>query len=321
MSLWASWVERCSRTESATSLALFRIAMGLGVLLTVGSVVWHGLVPVLWIDVAHGGYRALGDGPWLVAWLGGPTPGVIWPMVAGSLLGGLLLTLGIGGRPVALATLLLTKNVVDVNGHAGGSYDELLGNALWLCVLANGQATLSVTALLKHGVWWPEVQVLAFPRWLAAWQLVLMYCATGLQKVSAYWVPGGDASALYYIMQQPTWQRFDMSWVAWVFPLTQVATTTTWFWEVLAPLWILALWLDVHPERGGRLRTWSQKLRVRWVYAVVGIVVHAMIFATMEVGPFSFLSLGFYTVMVHPWEWEGRATRWRTWTTTRGRGR
>ncbi len=290
MSAWSSWVERCSVRESGTSLALFRIAMGLGVLLTVGSVVWNGLVPILWLDVAHGGYRSLGDGPWLVALLGGPKPSVVYPMVAGSLLGGLSLALGVGGRLGALVTLLLTKSVVDLNGHAGGSYDELLGNGLWLCVLADGQATLSLSAYRKTGRLWPDSSVLAFPRWLVGWQLVLMYCATGLQKVSAYWVPGGDASALYYIMQQPTWQRFDMAWVAWVFPLTQVATTVTWFWEVLAPLWLLAVY--------------QQWRWVRWAFAGTGVVVHAIIFATMEVGPFSFLSLGFYAAMVYPWEWE-----------------
>ena len=300
---WERWVARCSATESATSLALFRIAVGLVTLFTMGSVVTTGLVDVLWVDVAYGGMLPL-EGNWLVAGLGGATPTVIWGLVGSSLLGSLLVTLGVGGRPVAMVTLLVTTSLVDINGHAGGSYDELLGNAWWLVVLAGGERTLSLTARWRTGQWWPQVPVVAFPRWLGIWQLCLMYGSTGLQKVSAYWVPGGDHSALYYIMQQPTWQRGDMSWVAPLFPLTQVATAVTWWWEVTAPLWILFVWYAHTPDRPGRLRAWSNRLRLRWVYAGIGAAMHLIIFATMEVGPFSPLSMAFYVLLASPAEWE-----------------
>ena len=309
--LWTRWVDLVSTTESATAQALFRIGVGLGTLLTVGSVVWNGLLPVLWVDAAEGGYRALGDGPWLVALLGGPTLRVMWALAAGALAGGVLLVVGLGGRVGALFTLICTTQVLDVNGHAGGSYDMLLTNALWLAVLSGGEATLSLQARLDTGSWWPIARILAFPRWLALWQLVLMYCTTGLQKLSAYWVPGGDASALYYILQQPEWHRREMSFLAWLFPLTQVATMVTWFWEVLNPLWLLAIWWSVDPTRTGRLPRLAERLRLRWVFAGLGIFMHAMIFVSMDVGPFSFLSLAFYVLVVHPWEWE-RGLGWRT---------
>lgn len=292
MTLWSRWVARTSATEGATPLALFRIGMGISVLVTLGSVWLHGLVPVLWVDQAHGGYRALGQGPWLVALLGGPQPAVVWPLLGAASVCGLLLLLGIGGRGVALLTLLTTKGLVDINGHAGGSYDELLANGLWLLVLGNGQATLSVSAWRQTGDWWPRAEVLAFPRWLAAFQLVLMYSMTGVQKLSVHWVPGGDASALYYILQQPTWQRVDMAWLAWVFPLTQLATLITWFWEVLSPLWLLAMWCPA--VRGA----WQ----LRAAFAAVGLILHISIFVTMDVGPFTLISLAFYPAMVHPWE-------------------
>ncbi len=284
-------------------MALFRIAMGLGVWATVLPVVVRGLVPVLWFDASDGGYRSLGDGPWLVQWLGGMTPTVVWGLTMASLVTSAGMVAGIGGRTVSFACLLCTAAVVDFNGHAGGSYDELLTNGLWLAVLAGGYQTLSVTAWRRTGRWWPDAEALAFVRWLALWQLALMYGTSALQKVSAYWVPGGESSALYYILQQPNWHRVDMEWLAYVFPLTQLATTGTWLWEVTAPLWVLAVWWSVHPERPGRLRRWSNRLELRWVYAVVGIGMHAMILFTMEVGPFSFLSLGFYVCLVHPWEW------------------
>ena len=311
MSFWQRWVSALSATEGATSLALFRIAIGLGSLYTIGSVALRGLVPILWIDEDYGGYRSLGDGPWLVARLGGPTPGVTWSLVIGALVGSLLVTLGAGGRISALFALVCANNVLSINGHAGGSYDELLTNGLWLVVLSGGHQTLSLDAWRRTGRLASGEQILSFPRWLAIWQLVLMYWTTGLQKVSAYWVPGGDASALYYILQQPEWHRYDMSAVAYVFPLTQLATTVTWLWEVLAPLWIFAIWYSLHPERPGLLRRWSNRIYLRSLFAITGIVMHAVIFVTMDVGPFSLLSLAFYTTTVHPHEWEALWARLR----------
>jgi len=300
---WQRWVARCSATESATSLALFRIGIGLVTLYTLGSVVAAGLVEQLWVDAAHGGMMPLHPS-WLIAGLGGATPTVVWSVLVVAMGAASLVILGIGGRAAALVALFTVTSLVDLNGHAGGSYDELLGNAWWLVVLAGGHHTLSVQARWRTGRWWPEAPVIAFPRWLALWQLCLMYGSTGWQKVSAYWVPGGDHSALYYIMQQPTWHRYDMAWVAAWFPLTQLATAVTWWWEVTAPLWILFVWYAHTPDRPGRMRAWSNRLRLRWVYAGIGVVMHLVIFATMEVGPFSPLSLAFYVLLASPGEWE-----------------
>jgi len=301
---WTAWVEALSARESATSLALLRIGMGVGVLLNVGSVVAHRLVPMVWLQPEDGGLRTLDHGPWLVALLGGPSPEVVWPLILGALVGGALLVVGIGGRWASVLALVCTVNVVNINGHAGGSYDELLTNGLWINVLGSGHRTLSVTARLSTGTWWPAARVPAFPRWLAIWQLVLMYCATGLQKLSIHWVPGGDASALYYIMQQPTWQRVDMRFVAWVYPLTQGGTIVTWFYEVLSPLWLLALVWAAWPERAGRCGRIANRIGLRWWFFGIGIVLHVLIFVTMEVGPFTFLSLAYYVAAVHPWEWD-----------------
>jgi hypothetical protein len=297
------FVAACSASEDATSQALFRILVGACVLFALLDALQAGVVDVLFVDVAYGGMRSLGHPPWLIALLGGATPGVIHALIGVGVVGGLALVLGVGGRLTALLTLFAVGNVVDVNGHAGGSYDELLSNALWLVVLSGGHRTLSLQARLTTGSWWPAVQVLAFPRWLALWQLCLMYGTTGLQKVSTYWVPGGDFSALYYIMQQPTWQRSDMTWVADAFVVTQAATAVTWFWEVFAFFWILFVWWSATPERPGRLRAWSNRLQLRWVFAAIGLVMHLIIFVTMEVGPFSPLSASFYVLIAHPWEW------------------
>ena len=140
---------------------------------------------------------------------------------------------------------------------------------------------------------------------------MLCYWTTGLQKVSSHWVPGGDFSALYYILQQPSWHRFDMTWVASFYPLTQVGTAVSWFWEVLAPLWLLAVYYAHTREREGRVRAWFNRLRVREVFLVLGLVFHAVIHSLMNVGPFSFVSIAFYPAMYSHEELMGVVRRFK----------
>jgi hypothetical protein len=304
-SLWKRWVAVTSREEDGLTFALFRVAIGLALLGTVGTVVVHGLVRVIWVDKAFGGYRSLGHNSLLVNALGGPRPEVIGGIVATALVAGLLLVLGLGGRVTAFVAAQSWLALSLVNGHTGGSYDELLSNALWLLVLGPNSRTLSLDARFRQGSFFDPRPIGAWARYLVLLQLVVVYCSTGLQKVSAYWTPVGGWSALYYILQQPSWQRTDLSVLARVYPLTQVATATTWLWEVTSPFLILSMWLRMEPERGGRFR----KLLARWdyrkVFFVVGVGIHLGIEALMNVGPFSWIALSFYVALWHPDEIRG----------------
>jgi len=300
MSAWNRWVALLSRREAGTGLALFRIAIGLCVLGTIGTVVGHDLVGVLWVDRSHDGYRTLGAGPWLVALLGGPTPRVVWSLVVLTLAAGLAMVLGMGARLAALVALQGVLALTWLNPHAGGSYDDLLTNALWLLVLGDAGATLSLSCRLRTGRWTSDRTVPAWPRWLAVLQLILAYASTGMQKLSVYWVPGGDFSALYYILQQPSWQRTDMRWVADWFPLTQVATALTWAWEVSSPLVLLTFWARADPARGGRLRGLLLRLDYRRPFALVGLAMHLSTLVLMNVGPFSAITLSYYLCLWSP---------------------
>lgn len=301
---WRGWVAFWSRKEAGTSIAMFRVAIGLCVLFSILEVAFLDIPDAIWVDSEFGGYRKFGDSPWLVDLLGGATPTVIAQLVWLTIALSLILLLGVGGRVTAFCLLQSYMALTDGNSHSGGSYDELLMNALWLLVLAPSTATLSVDCWRRTGRWVSQEPVLAFARYLAIFQLLLMYWTTGLQKVSAYWVPGGDFSALYYIFQQPSWQRFDMSWVAPFYPITQVGTGISWFWEVSAPVWLLALWYDNNPGAGGRVRGFLERWRVKWLYLFVGVFFHVMVLFLMSIGPFSFVSLSFYVCLIAPDEWE-----------------
>jgi len=300
---WQRWQRLMSHREPGTALALFRIAVGACVLLTVGGVAYWDLVDVLWVDRDHGGYRELSGRWWLIQLLGGPTPSAMWGLVWGSLFGGVLMIVGLGGRVTAFWTLMTFIAATDVNGHAGGSYDELLSNALWIVVLAPSTETLSLDSRIWNGKWISHRWVPAWPRYLVIYQLVLCYWTTGLQKVSTYWIPGGDFMALYYILQQPSWHRMDMSWLAWIVPLTQLGTAVSWFWEILCPLWLLTFWYRATRSRPGRLRAFSNSHDLRTLYAVVGVTFHLLIWMAMDVGPFTWVSLAFYVCLYHPDEW------------------
>jgi hypothetical protein len=299
---WVRWVSLLAEREPATSLALFRIACGLCVLGSIGSVAAHGLVPVLWLGPADGGYTTPMGG-WLFRLLGGVSPATVWFVVALTLLAGLATAAGLGGRLAPFVALQGHLSLTGLNPDAVGGYDWLLTNALWLLVLSCSTATLSLDCRLRTGMWRSDEPVPAWPRYLAIYQIVLVYWSTGLHKLSAAWTPFGGFSALYYILQEPNWQRWDMHRLAWVYPLTQVATAVSWLWEVTAPLLLLALWYRRTAERPGRLRAFCNRIPLRRAWIAIGLCVHLGILVFMNVGPFSWVALSYYVCLFRPEEW------------------
>jgi hypothetical protein len=300
---WQRWTAFLDQRESGTSLALFRIACGLGVLLSVGGIALYGLVPVLWLNPTDGGYRTLDDPPWLFHLLGGVTPGTVWSVVAIALIAGAMLTAGLAARISALVALQAYLNLLEINPQIAGGDDLMLANALWLLVLAQSSATLSLDCRLRTGSWTSAEPIPAWPRYLAIYQLVLTYWSTGVQKLGINWLPVGDYSALYYILQIPSWQRGDMTWLASVYPLTQFATALTWTWENAAPLLLLALWYRNTPERPGWLRRFFNWINFRGLYVIVGLGLHLGILLLMNVEPFTWVTLSYYVCLFRPSEW------------------
>jgi hypothetical protein len=278
---------------------MFRVAIGLVVL---GSVLSVAVVPArwpVWFDVAHGGWVATpASFPYRLL---GASPATVGLGVGLALASSAALVVGFGGRWTALVALQAWLALADLNPRAGGSHDELLANGLWLLVLASGTQTWSVDAWRDSGRWAPaDATAPVWGRFLVGWQIALVYASSGWHKWSAHWVPGGDGSALYDILQQPTWQRFDHSWAAWVYPATQVATSVAWCFEVGAPLWFFATWICLDRDRA-----WA--LLVRRAFAVTGLVMHVGLEVCLAVGPFGWASLAFWPAWVHGREVARRA--------------
>ncbi len=288
---YRSLVAYLDERERGEALALFRIFVGLALVVDLGATAPDGVLSAIWIDIHHGGYRPLGFGTFLVQALGGPTPTVIWGLFGATVAAGFAMIVGLGGRFTALIAAQGFLALSGLNGHTRGSYDALLSNLLWLNVLANGTATWSLDAKLFTGRWSTDRLVTSWPRRLGILQLVLLYFSTGLHKISAHWTPAGGFSALYYIFQQPSWHRVDMSWAAYVYPLTQLGTAITWAFEVGAPILLFMLWRERRRGRRNNYRRW---------FALVGVLLHTGIFVFMEVGPFTVIIWSLYLCLFTP---------------------
>ena len=313
---WRPWVTLLSDREEGTSLALFRIALGLTTLFSLLSIAGAGLVEPLWTGLKHGGMRDL-SGNWLVVSLGGPTPGVIWTLWITALCSAIAFTLGIGGRVVGraicLALLLSYNGLITMNPFASGGYDVLMTNAFWILFLGQPNATLSLHCWRIEGALTSSRQVPAWPRYVLLFQLLLMYSFTGLQKTALVWTPAGGYTALYWITQDPTWMRFDGAFAAWITPLLRIGTAITWHWEQLTLLLLLWYYARYTSERGGRMRRWVLRRDWRIGWMCIGIILHLGILVLVNVGPFSWVTLAFYVLLWRPSELRAGLARWRKW--------
>ena len=189
-----TWIQH---RESGTVLALFRV-LGFCVLWTVFTVVRVDLVDVLWVHEEHGGTEVT-ESFWLVYLLGGPAPSVIWGLTIAAMACGVLMMLGVGA----------IDRVWGIADLYGRGYQ-------WSC---RGQLRRAVDQRVVGG--WRRRPIhspsiggcsaadfgRSFPSWPGA-LFARLSNRLGLlddrsAKVSTYWVPGGDFSALYYILSSP----------------------------------------------------------------------------------------------------------------------
>src|SRR5438552_2757517 len=149
---WRRWVQFLDEREPAAALALFRIACGLVILGAVGSIVVHGLVPVLWLDRSQGGFISHVEKGWLFGLLD-VTPATVWATTLVCLVAAVLLVIGAGGRLSALVALQCYMALTNLNLECCGADDFLMANALWLLVLSRSTATLSLDCRWRTGHW------------------------------------------------------------------------------------------------------------------------------------------------------------------------
>lgn len=308
--IWCRLVDALRHRESATSLALCRMALGAAVLQVSLEPLAGGVWSLLFVDPAVGGARQVVRGHWLVGLLGAGSVETAHALVGLAVLGGLSLLLGLGHRVGALLAGQALLALFSMNPAAGGGHDLLLTNALFLIMLSPASQTLSLVSRLRTGRWTSTRPVVAWPRYLFVGQLAVVYFMTGAQKLGPGWMPWGNWEALYRVLVRPTYALHDFTWVAHVFELTQALTLGTWLFEVTWPLVPLAFWFRATRTRPGRLRSLFNRLDVRRLYLLAGLGLHAGVTLTLDVGPFAPVLLPYYLCLVHPDELRGLRRRW-----------
>jgi hypothetical protein len=118
-----------------------------------------------------------------------------------------------------------------------------------------------------------------WPLRLLQWQVCLIYLSSGLWKLHA--PDWRDGSALHYVLSSNLFQRFPSDVPPSLAFVTAVGNYSTLVWEILFPL--LVAWR--------RTRPWA---------LLAGVGFHLGIWATMEVGPFSWVLVATYLAFVDP---------------------
>lgn len=279
------YLSHLAMREDGAAIAFVRVAVGLTVLLLVLPFVLtdagHDIVAFAFSDDEVGGYRGMIGTPG-IRFFGGPRPEVALGLLSAAAVGAAFMVLGLFGRLPILVVAVCTHIVFSQNSDVSGGGDALLGNALFLLLLANCTWTFSLDCLVRTGRLVDATPIAAWPRKLVLVQLAVVYTVTGVQKlVSSAWTPLDGFSALYQILQSPQWSRDpDLIVVTdgWLVVPMALLSFVTIVWEVFFFVVLI-------------------QRRTRWIFAVTGVAMHVGILLLMEVGVFSWLSMSFYPAM------------------------
>jgi hypothetical protein len=304
-SIWLRWVGLLDTRETAESLAAVRIVVGATVLLTLAHAWWSGAT-AFWVATAHGGVGATEPG--VLDLFGGLTERNVDALLVLGLAASALLTVGRCTRAAALVTWVCFRTLAFSNPLSGGSGDNVVSNVLLIVLLSGSGRAWSLDALRVPG----SAMVSAWPRYLAIGQLVTIYLSAGWHKASGAWMPFGSLDAIWYVVHNPIWQRrmlfFDGDVIG---RLSQLATFTTWLFEISSPLLLLAFYFRATPQRPGHLRRWFNRWDFRAKYLVVGFCLHLGIELILEVGAFFGGMMALYAACFHPDELRALASRVR----------
>ncbi len=295
---WRAWVALMDRREPATALALVRIFAALVLL---GDHLWihHvGLIDPLWSRFPsgfagpHTGWpESLGVGAF-----------GLWAIATAALV---CILFGAATRVALVVFVLVSAQQAALSPESESAIDGLMRIAFLILALSRCNARWSVDAWLMRRLGRPmPALVPAWPRYLLLLQLLWVYFSGGQNKSSHDWDPLGGFTALAHALMDPHNGRLDPSLIATLYPLTRVATALTIAFELTAPLYLLWLYYGATPERGGRLRRFANRLRLRWIWFALYVGFELGIAVGLKLGAFPYGMLALWPVLLLPDELE-----------------
>ncbi len=296
--LWAAWVALWDRRESPTALVLVRMFVGLALLVDLLHITSLGMVHAMFTAAPEGyALPAGGFGAEILEAGLGPALWLVSVTAAACVVCGLLTRVACLTLSLALAQLAFIAPDADRGIHMA------LRIVLVILALSGCHASWSIDAWLRRKLGRPlPATVPAWPRYLLLLQLVWIYFSAAMNKSGAEWGPGGGFMALANALADPHFGRFDPSWITAVLPLTQLATIATIVFEWSAPLYLVWLYCAETADRPGRLRTWINRLRLRWIWIATGVVFHLGLVIALPIGIFPWGMLALYPVLLRPSE-------------------
>jgi hypothetical protein len=292
---WTRFVAWSTAEETAIPMAVARIVVCATVACHFTNHLLHGSAVFAWVHKSLGGAAPTHG---VLKYVGGATETNVTIITLALIVAAACGALGLFTRPAVLIAWLLLRAVSELNPHARGGYDPLMANTLFIVLLSGAPRALALDRVLfARARALPQTSLRCF-RYALVLQLAVMYGTTALYKLGSGWIPGGDASALWYILQNPVWARFPDLVSPWMIVPLQIATMVTWLFEVLGLPFLVVFVLD--EMRTTRARRWF-----RWGFLAVGLALHVGIELGMEVGAFSPATLALYAgalpLAVWPW--------------------
>lgn len=229
---------------------------------------------------------------WTVLLFHHDAPGVIYPCFWAWVAVTAAWTLGLATRLTNVLAWFGTLCWINRNPNILNGGDDTLQVGLFLLMLSPCGKALSLDAwLLRRGA-------RRVPPWslrVLQIQLCVIYLTTGVVKLvgegwKGGWLPEGtwwDGTSIHYALNYVTMSRWSFAQFPLPLWLTAAMTYVTVWWETLFPALVLL----------PRVRPWALGF---------GLLFHAGIWLTIEVGWFSFYTMAFYGVWVPDRFWERR---------------
>ena len=295
---WRAWVALMDRREPATALALVRIAASF-VLICDFLWCWHiGMIDPLWSRFPDG--FATGHAGWADS-LGLSAFG-LWALGLAALV---CICAGLVARVACVVFLLVSAEQASIAPDAESAIDMLLRIVFLILALSRCSARWSLDAWIRRRIGRPMPALIpAWPRYLLMFQLCWVYFSGGQNKASHDWGPLGGFTALAQALLDPHNGRVDPDVIAMAYPLTRAATALTMVFEYTALAYLLFYYFAETRDRPGRLRTFCNRYRLRWIWFALGVSFELGIAAGLKLGAFPFGMLALFPVLLLPDELE-----------------